>query len=88
MHGFLRGVAARRPCAAQWVDFGFPDPAGVQYPVMVSGVTQVAAKNKWPIDNVYIWVDYSSIPQVCTAGHCSAEDLTLVAHYPRVRLTR
>ena len=56
------------PCAAQWLDFGFPDPASVQYPVMVSGVTQVAARNRWPINNLYIWVDYSSIPQVRGTG--------------------
>ena len=30
---------------------------------MVAAVKQVAEANKWPLHLVYVWVDYSSIPQ-------------------------
>ena len=34
-----------------------------QYDAMVNGVRQICRRRKWALDQVLIWVDYSSIPQ-------------------------
>ncbi|KAJ1632992.1 hypothetical protein T492DRAFT_837994 [Pavlovales sp. CCMP2436] len=47
----------------QWLAFDSPDPDGVQYRVMAAAVTAVAMSNSWDLSDVYVWVDYSSIPQ-------------------------
>jgi len=47
----------------QWLSFDEPDPNGVQYRVMAASVKIVAARQGWDLSKVWVWVDYSSIPQ-------------------------
>jgi hypothetical protein len=62
------GGGSRRPAKTanrliflshQWTGFGVPDPDGVQFPVMVSGIKHAAAVNGWSIDTLWVWADYS-----------------------------
>jgi len=54
----------------QWTSFSQPDPSGSQYRSMVNALQQVAEQNEWDehMDNIYVWVDFSCIPQTnpCT----------------------
>lgn len=50
--------------AAQWTSWTEPDPTGIQYDVMKAAVRHVAEAYRWPLENVHVWVDYTSIPQV------------------------
>jgi len=49
----------------QWTSFTVPDPSGTQYEAMCSAVKDLAKRNGWNenLNDVFIWVDYSSIPQ-------------------------
>ena len=47
----------------QWLSWEKPDPEGVQLLTMKNAVKQLAAMNKASINNVYVWVDFCSIPQ-------------------------
>lgn len=49
------------PGALQWTGFGFPDPDGVQFPVMIAGIKHAAAVNGWSLDNTWIWADFSCV---------------------------
>ena len=42
-----------------------PDPDGHQYTCMVNALHELAKRNGWneDLNNVFIWVDYSCIPQ-------------------------
>jgi hypothetical protein len=49
----------------QWTGFKHPDPDGHQYTCMVKALHELAKRNGWNEDlsNVFVWVDYSCIPQ-------------------------
>jgi len=48
----------------QWLGWGDPDEHVEQYPLMVEAAEQFAKANGRPFDEVWVWVDYVSIPQV------------------------
>lgn len=49
----------------QWTGFKHPDPKNHQYQSMVSSLRELAKRNNWDesLDDVFVWVDYSCIPQ-------------------------
>jgi len=51
----------------QWLGWRVPDSRKVQYNCACLGVQQLIEQLDWPLDNTFVWVDYSSIPQRCTA---------------------
>jgi len=48
----------------QWLGWGDPDERVEQYPIMVKAAERFAKANGRPFDEVWVWVDYTSIPQV------------------------
>ena len=55
----------------QWLSSQTPDPEGHQFSDMVKAINALAKVRSLTIDNIFVWVDYSSIPQ------CSAEQQQL-----------
>jgi len=53
----------------QWTSFTAPDPSGHQYIAMCHAAKDLAKQKGWDasLNDVFIWVDYSSIPQVNTS---------------------
>jgi len=49
----------------QWTSFTAPDPSGNQYRAMCNAARDLAKQNGWDtsLKDVFIWVDYSCIPQ-------------------------
>lgn len=49
----------------QWTSFTLPDPSGIQYAGMCTAMKELAQRNGWDASckDVFVWVDYSSIPQ-------------------------
>ena len=49
----------------QWTSFTKPDPNNHQYQTMVGALKELAARNGWDpsLRDVFVWVDYSCIPQ-------------------------
>lgn len=49
----------------QWTSFDAPDPTGVQFETMRSSLKEIASRRGWDpnLKDVYVWVDYSCIPQ-------------------------
>ena len=49
----------------QWTAFNHPDPSNDQYTCMVDALRELARRNGWNdnLRDVYVWVDYSCIPQ-------------------------
>lgn len=49
----------------QWTAFNHPDPNNHQYNCMVEALHELARRNGWNdnLHDVYVWVDYSCIPQ-------------------------
>jgi len=47
----------------QWTAFSEPDHTGEQYKGMVEAVDTVIDQNNWDVEDTYVWLDYSSIPQ-------------------------
>jgi hypothetical protein len=47
----------------QWLGWSKPDPKGVQYEAMVACLKAIAAQKKKPLEEIYVWTDYYSIPQ-------------------------
>lgn len=49
----------------QWTAFNHPDPGNAQYNCMVEALHELARRNGWNenLRDVYVWVDYSCIPQ-------------------------
>lgn len=47
----------------QWLAWTEPDPHRVQYNAMVSALMELAKEKHLNLDNTYIWLDYTSIPQ-------------------------
>ena len=41
-----------------------PDPTGAQYTLMCKALRFVTAQQGWDLNNVRVWADYHSIPQV------------------------
>lgn len=56
----------------QWTNLGAPDDQCIQLPVMVAAVRKVAEENGWDLSDVWIWVDYSCIPQKHKPSQASA----------------
>ena len=69
----------------QWTSPTEPDPTGRQFQVMVAALHSICAMQDWQLDNVLIWVDYSSIPQVCRSVQALAiNSLTAYASHAKV----
>jgi len=53
----------------QWTSFTSPDPNNHQYESMVGAVKELANRNGWDpsLKDVFVWVDYSCIPQANTS---------------------
>lgn len=47
----------------QWTAFESPDPSNIQYNAMVMSIETLLAKEGWDESDLYVWVDYTSIPQ-------------------------
>ena len=47
----------------QWLANDRPDPEGLHYRAMIDCLDQVLQTNGWNEKMVFVWVDYSSIPQ-------------------------
>ena len=49
----------------QWTGFKHPDPENHQYRCMVDSLNTLAKQNGWDesLNDVFVWVDYSCIPQ-------------------------
>ena len=47
----------------QWLASESPDPAGHQFKDMLNAIQELAHSRRLRTDQIYIWVDYSSIPQ-------------------------
>eukprot|EP00931_Biecheleriopsis_adriatica_P050205 TRINITY_DN29058_c0_g1_i1.p1 TRINITY_DN29058_c0_g1~~TRINITY_DN29058_c0_g1_i1.p1 ORF type:complete len:974 (-),score=177.30 TRINITY_DN29058_c0_g1_i1:131-2719(-) len=47
----------------QWTAFASPDPTGIQYQQMVMAVDTLCSERGWEEEDVFVWLDYSSIPQ-------------------------
>jgi len=49
----------------QWTAFDLPDPSNQQYGTMVNAMKELAKRNGWDpsLRDVFVWVDYSCIPQ-------------------------
>ena len=47
----------------QWLGWEEPDPKNVHYTAMVLATDGVVIQMQWSMQNVYLWVDYHSVPQ-------------------------
>jgi hypothetical protein len=43
----------------QWTSFVYPDPSNQQYRTMVTALQKVQSVNKWPLERMFIWVEYA-----------------------------
>ncbi|KAL3930671.1 MAG: hypothetical protein SGPRY_001438 [Prymnesium sp.] len=50
-------------CSHQWLGVEEPDPGGVHYPAIVDACAALCASRHIPEEDLFIWLDYSSIPQ-------------------------
>lgn len=49
----------------QWLGRDHPDPDGVQYAAICASLADLAAKARRPLRDIFVWLDYGSIPQTC-----------------------
>eukprot|EP00966_Prymnesium_polylepis_P217282 5028679-Prymnesium_polylepis.2 len=56
----------------QWLGRDYPDPNNVHYPVIVEAAKAICTAFGISETELYVWVDYSSIPQLCKASLSSA----------------
>jgi len=47
----------------QWTAFSCPDPTNIQYKAMLMSIEAIRVQEGWQENNMFLWVDYSSIPQ-------------------------
>jgi len=47
----------------QWTSWTEPDPTNQQYECMVAAALTISKTNGWPMERVWVWCDYISIPQ-------------------------
>mmetsp|Transcript_4239 Transcript_4239/g.9219 ORF Transcript_4239/g.9219 Transcript_4239/m.9219 type:complete len:918 (+) Transcript_4239:90-2843(+) len=47
----------------QWLDTAHPDPGSVQYCAVCSAIRKIADQHQVKLSEMYIWLDYHSIPQ-------------------------
>merc|ERR1719276_756375 len=47
----------------QWTAWDEPDPSRIQYNAMVMSLKTLQTQENWKEGDMYVWVDYSSIPQ-------------------------
>ena len=66
----------------QWTGFGHPDPSGEQYALMVRAAYELCATEDILPDELFVWVDFTSVPQanmymqslsIATLGVCTCE---------------
>ena len=54
-----------------WLAWTSPDPQGMHHKTMMAAVDRVSNMAKVGIDKIFLWVDFSSIPQdVCEFKSC------------------
>lgn len=58
----------------QWLGWFEPDPNNVHYPVMLKAVKALSSKFGHKDEDVYIWIDYSCIPQKNKSSQLAAID--------------
>jgi len=58
----------------QWLGWSEPDPKNVHYPVMIEALTKLQEKFQYNPAQIYVWIDYSSIPQKNESSQLSAID--------------
>jgi len=47
----------------QWTAFDCPDPTNIQYKAMLMSIETLQMQEEWDETDIYLWIDYSSIPQ-------------------------
>jgi len=47
----------------QWTAFDCPDPTNIQYKAMLMSIDTLQHQEDWEEENIFLWVDFSSIPQ-------------------------
>lgn len=47
----------------QWLGFETPDPQGAHYDAICGAVRTISAACQLPLERVYLWVDFASMPQ-------------------------
>jgi len=47
----------------QWTAFDCPDPTNIQYRAMLMSIETLRVQQCWQEQDMFLWVDYSSIPQ-------------------------
>ena len=52
-------------CSHQWLAFTEPDPAGVHFRTICEVCEYLLKRDAIDADDLYVWVDYHSIPQAC-----------------------
>ena len=50
-------------CSHQWLHGRHPDPDGVQHAALISACEELCAQQKLEREELYVWLDYSSVPQ-------------------------
>lgn len=56
----------------QWVGYWQPDPDQKQYACMVQALQSLLAEQDWDENDVYVWLDFFSIPQIIDSTKQSA----------------
>jgi len=59
----------------QWTSFVEPDHTGQHYVTMIAALQRVQTANKWPLERVFIWLDYSCVPQL----HRPTQELAILS---------
>jgi len=58
----------------QWLGWYAPDPKNVHYPVMIQAIEKLCETFKHKPEDIYLWIDYSSIPQKNKSAQLAAID--------------
>ena len=58
----------------QWLGWNEPDPNNAHYPVMIRAIETLQAKFGYKPEEIFIWLDYSSIPQKNKSSQLAAID--------------
>jgi hypothetical protein len=63
LHSFLK-ASPTVFISHQWLDFGAPDPNNVHFDAICAALSQLCDEFDKNPDELHVWLDYSSIPQV------------------------
>ena len=63
LHSFLK-ASPTVFISHQWLDFGAPDPNNVHFDAICAALVQLCDEFDKDPDELHVWLDYSSIPQV------------------------